>query len=71
MENSTRFAPLEKDWQSAEMKAADEKVYLLLDDIKQINDRNSRLLIAYSEKIEENTIKFEKKLAALKEKLGI
>jgi hypothetical protein len=68
-EKQERFATIEKDWQSPEMKAANAKVYQLIDDIKKINARNATLLDSYAAKLDENTKEFERKVAELQKKL--
>jgi hypothetical protein len=54
---------------SAEMKAADDKVSRLIDDIKRINATNASLLDRYAEMFEKNTAEFQRKFAELSKQL--
>lgn len=57
------------DARSPALVAADEKVRQLIDDIKQINARNTELLVKCAAKLDENSREFERKVAELEGKI--
>jgi flagellar biosynthesis/type III secretory pathway chaperone len=61
---------IDDDWRSPAVREADARVYRLIEDIKQINLKNSRLLDRYSERLEECTAEFARRVNDLGVKLA-